>query len=163
MIIVNADDWGRSKTETEVAQSCYEAGRISSTTAMVFMEDSERAAARAQECGIDVGMHLNLSQRFSGASVPDNLRRHHERIVRFLTRSKYAQLLYQPLLAKAFDYVYKAQAEEYLRLFGEPPSHVDGHQHMHLCTNMVLGTLIPEGEKIRRDSLLSPVKKASST
>jgi predicted glycoside hydrolase/deacetylase ChbG (UPF0249 family) len=37
MLIVNADDWGRSVAETDSALRCYQAGRITSVSAMVFM------------------------------------------------------------------------------------------------------------------------------
>ncbi len=43
MIVINADDLGRTEAETEAALSCFNQGRITSTSAMVFMEDSERA------------------------------------------------------------------------------------------------------------------------
>jgi len=44
MLIINADDFGRSWEETDVAHSCIRRGQITSVTAMVFMHDSERAA-----------------------------------------------------------------------------------------------------------------------
>ena len=45
MLTVNADDWGRSRAETDAALQCHGKKRITSVSAMVFMEDSERAAA----------------------------------------------------------------------------------------------------------------------
>ena len=47
MLIINADDFGRSVGETNAALECYIAGRITSVSAMVFMADSERAAELA--------------------------------------------------------------------------------------------------------------------
>jgi len=44
MLIINADDFGRSELETDVILKCYHERRITSTTAMVFMADSVRAA-----------------------------------------------------------------------------------------------------------------------
>jgi predicted glycoside hydrolase/deacetylase ChbG (UPF0249 family) len=55
MIIVNADDWGRSPLETDAALACYRDERITSVSAMVFMEDSVRASELAKEAGIDPG------------------------------------------------------------------------------------------------------------
>src|SRR5437868_14435949 len=43
---LNADDWGRSGAETDAALRCYKGGRITSVSAMVFMQDSERADRR---------------------------------------------------------------------------------------------------------------------
>jgi chitin disaccharide deacetylase len=151
MIIVNADDWGRSRDDTNATQSCYEAGRITSVSAMVFMDDSERAADLAKEMGMDVGLHLNLSQRFSGTCRDSSLLRRHERITSFLTRSRYAVVLYNPALRQDFDYAYQAQLAEFHRLYGARPSHVDGHQHKHLCANMLFDKVIPKGEKVRRN------------
>ena len=33
-----------------------------------------------------------------------------------------------------------------MRLYGKLPSHVDGHQHRHLCANMLIDPIIPEGQ-----------------
>jgi chitin disaccharide deacetylase len=150
MLIVNADDLGRSIEETDLAAACFAAGRITSTTAMVFMEDSARAAHMARATGIDVGLHLNLSQPFTAAGVPVSLRRSHDAIVRFLSASRYAVLFYQPLLRRAFRDVVRAQLDEFARLYGRQPSHLDGHQHQHLCANVLLDGLLPEGRRIRR-------------
>jgi predicted glycoside hydrolase/deacetylase ChbG (UPF0249 family) len=150
MLIVNADDFGRSIAETDVVAACHAAGRITSTTAMVFMEDSARAARLANGIGIDVGLHLNLTQPFTGPGVPPSIRRSHESVVRFLSGSKYAVVLYQPLLRRAFREVVGAQIDEFARLYGRQPSHIDGHQHQHLCANVLIDGVLPPGQRIRR-------------
>jgi predicted glycoside hydrolase/deacetylase ChbG (UPF0249 family) len=160
MLIVNADDWGRSKAETDAAFSCFKQGRITSATAMVFMEDSARGADLAGTAGIDVGLHLNLSQTFS-VEVPSKLRGYHEQIVRFLTTHKYAMVFYHPLLREQFRYVYSAQVEEFHRLFGKLPSHIDGHQHKHYCSNMLIDRIMPEGQKVRRTFSFGPGDKSA--
>ena len=160
MLIVNADDLGRFKTTTDAALSCYAKKRITSTSVMVFMEDSERAAELALSSGIDVGLHVNLSERFSAGSVPVRLRDYHDQICRFLTASKYALLLYHPLLAGKFRYVFEAQYEEFLRLYGRAPSHFDGHQHMHLASNMLIQRILPAGTKVRRSFSFRPGEKS---
>ena len=159
MIIINADDWGRTRTETDAALSCYKEGRITSVSAMVFMEDSVRAADVAKDAGIDAGLHLNLSQRFTGGGYTGLQQEHHNRIVHYLTLNKYALLFYNPALRKQFRYVYQAQLEEFLRLYGRPPSHIDGHHHMHLCTNMLLDRVVPNNEKVRRNFSFWPGEK----
>src|SRR5579864_3158503 len=113
MIIVNADDFGRSRGETDVALRCYKRGRITSTTAMVFMSDSSRAAELAQDSSIDVGLHLNLSQPFTGQVQSSLLQEYHGRVVRFITLSKYSLIVYNPALRREFRYVYQAQADEF--------------------------------------------------
>lgn len=159
MIIINADDWGRSRTETDLALSCYREGRITSVSAMVFMEDSARAADLAKEVGIDVGLHLNLSERFTGEVRIGSLRDYHDRIVCFLALNKYAFLFYKPSLRKEFRYVYQAQVDEFVRLYQRTPSHINGHHHQHLCANMLLDRVIPTGEKVRRNFHFWPGEK----
>lgn len=126
---------------------------------MVFMEDSARAARIANERSIDIGLHLNLIQRFSGEVPSGPLAERHDRIVRFLGAHKYAFLIYHPMLRNDFRYVYQAQLGEFVRLYGRPPSHIDGHHHQHLCTNMLLDGIIPEGEKVRRSFHFWPGEK----
>jgi predicted glycoside hydrolase/deacetylase ChbG (UPF0249 family) len=159
MLIVNADDWGRSAGETDRALSCVRNGRVTSVTAMVFMQDSHRAAAIAKDASLDVGLHLNLTQPFTGEVADARLIEVHRRIVRFLRASKYALLFYNPLLRDAFRFAYRAQATEFERLYGRPPSHIDGHQHMHLCSNMLIGEIIPPGTKVRRSFTFFPGEK----
>jgi predicted glycoside hydrolase/deacetylase ChbG (UPF0249 family) len=118
---------------------------------MVFMEDSERAAELAKEAGIDVGLHLNLSQQFTAIPPGNSIQEHHARVVRFMTSGPYALVLYNPILRRPFRYVYQAQFEEFERLYGRRPSHIDGHQHRHLCANMLLDQIIHPRERVRRN------------
>src|SRR5689334_25065042 len=138
MLIVNADDLGRDQSTTDAILACYQNARITSTSAMVFMEDSERAAHLALRSGIDVGLHINLSERFTAADISSELRSSHDRICRVLRASKYALLFYRPWLCRHFRLVYEAQHREFFRLYGRAPSHFDGHQHMHLASNILI-------------------------
>jgi chitin disaccharide deacetylase len=160
VIIINADDFGRSEAETDAALHCFENGRLTSATAMVFMQDSSRAADAANAVGLDVGLHLNLSQAFDVAA-PARVQECHARIVRFLARSKYASIVYHPGLREQFRYVYHAQVEEFVRLYGRHPSHIDGHQHKHLCTNMLVDAIIPARERVRRSFSFWPGEKSA--
>ncbi len=161
MIIINADDYGRSRAESDATLACYRSGRITSATAMVFMDDSERAAVLANEIGMDVGLHLNLSQQFTSRAAGGRLKDCHDRVVRFLTSSKYALLLYNPVLRRQFQYVYQAQVEEFARVYGRQPSHVDGHQHRHLCANVLIDGVIPENQRVRRSFSFWPGEKGA--
>jgi predicted glycoside hydrolase/deacetylase ChbG (UPF0249 family) len=160
MLIINADDWGRSMAETDAAFRCYKQGRITSVSAMVFMQDSERAAELAKENAFDAALHLNFSETFTGRNISVHLRECHNRLVRYLRRNKYSQLFYNPFLREAFSYSYHAQVEEFGRFFGKPPSRVDGHHHMHLCANLLLSKLIPAGTKVRRNFSFCPGEKS---
>jgi predicted glycoside hydrolase/deacetylase ChbG (UPF0249 family) len=161
LIIINADDWGGWKSATDAALTVFEKKRISSVSAMVFMDDSARAAELAKGTDLDVGLHLNLNQDFSGANCPPSVKRSQERIRRFLKLNKYALLIYNPLLRKDFHHVYEAQATEFVRLYARQPSHVDGHRHMHLCSNMLLDGIIPGGQKVRRSFSFWPGEKSA--
>ena len=148
MLTINADDWGRSREETDCTFACHALGSITSVSAMVFMKDSERAAQIARAEGVDAGLHLNFTEAFTG-DAPTRLRETQGRIARFLKRSKYALLFYHPRLRNAFRYVYEAQAEEFQRVYGRPPARFDGHQHMHLCSNMLFDRILPRGLRVR--------------
>lgn len=150
MLIVNADDLGRCREDTDSALACHARGRITSTSAMVFMADSSRAAALARDTTLPIGLHLNLSEPFSAPQVPAELRARHDRVCRFLRSSRYALLLFHPLLARDFAEVVTAQFAEFRLLYGREPSHVDGHQHMHLCSNVLAQGLLPPGARVRR-------------
>src|SRR4051812_44794927 len=76
-VIVNADDWGAQAVTTDRILDCIRHGSVSSTSAMVFMEDSERAADVAREYGVSTGLHLNLTEAFTGTAVPSPLRDEH--------------------------------------------------------------------------------------
>jgi glycosyltransferase involved in cell wall biosynthesis/predicted glycoside hydrolase/deacetylase ChbG (UPF0249 family) len=117
----------------------------------MFMEDSERAAALAIASGLNVGLHINFTEIFTASYVPAPLRRSHERLRRFLRTNKYALVIYNPFLRSAFHEVFAAQFEEFSRLYGRVPSRIDGHQHMHLCTNMLVDGLFPAGARVRRN------------
>ena len=117
---------------------------------MVFMQDSERASRLALESGIDAGLHLNFSELFTGSAVPASVRASHDRVCRVLRSSKYSLLLYRPWLNSAFRELIEAQQAEFRRLFGKQPSHLDGHQHMHLATNILWQQMLPAGAKVRR-------------
>src|SRR4030067_375519 len=159
MLIINADDIGRCKNATDRAITCYRKERITSISAIVYMEAPERAADLATSAGIDVGLHINLSENFTGDTASTRLRDDQDRICRFLWRSKYALLFYNPYLRSQFRYVFQAQYEEFIRLYGQPPSHMDGHFHMHLASNMLIDRVIPYGTNVRRNFTFALAEK----
>jgi len=159
-LIVNADDWGRDIETTNRILECVTIGTVSSTSAMVFMKDSERAANLARERGVDFGLHLNFTMRFSSPDCPSRLREHQERVIRYLRRNRFAQAVYHPGLASSFKYVAAAQIEEFERTFGVTPRRLDGHHHMHLCANVLFGRLLPAGTMVRRSFSFRPSEKS---
>jgi predicted glycoside hydrolase/deacetylase ChbG (UPF0249 family) len=159
MLIINADDFGITRSATDRIIAAYRHGAVTSTSAMVFMEDSERAAELAKESGIDTGLHLNFTQPFTGSTRNSHSAEQQEQIGRFLRYNKFGQLFYHPGLRRQFRVSFQVQLDEFLRLFGKPPSHFDGHHHMHLCANMLFDQVIPNGEKVRRSFSFLPERR----
>jgi predicted glycoside hydrolase/deacetylase ChbG (UPF0249 family) len=151
VLILNADDWGRDHKNTQCIFECIQVGTVSSTSAMVFMEDSERAAGLARENEIDAGLHLNLTTPFTTKNCPAAVADRQRKLVSFLTRFSMAQAFFHPGLVSEFEYVVKAQLEEFERLYQAAPKRIDGHHHMHLCTNVVYQELLPAGTVVRRN------------
>lgn len=161
ILIINADDWGRNREATDPTLECFLGKAVSSVSAMVYMEDSERAAQLALSSEVDAGLHLNLTTPFSAAGVPAALTWHHERVIGYLTRHRFAQVLFHPGLHRSFQYVVAAQLDEFRRLYQKAPDRVDGHHHMHLCANVLLAGLLPEGTIARRNFSFRPGQKSA--
>lgn len=159
-LIINADDWGRDLKTTDRIQSCVSQGAVSSVSAMVFMEDSERAAMMGREAGIDAGLHLNFTTPFSAPDCPSGVLTRQLDVARYLLRHRLSQAIYNPLLARSFQYIVAAQVEEYCRLYGTAPERLDGHHHMHLCANVIIGGLLPRDTRVRRNFSFEPGEKS---
>jgi hypothetical protein len=78
----------------------------------------------------------------------------------YLHGHRFAQVVFNPLLARYFEYVVAAQLDEYCRLYGAPPERLDGHHHMHLCSNVLWGGLLPSGTTVRRNFSFQPGEKS---
>jgi predicted glycoside hydrolase/deacetylase ChbG (UPF0249 family) len=149
-LILNADDWGLDRDTTDRTLECIQRGAVSSVSAMVFMEDSKRAAAVGREQGIDAGLHLNFTAPFSAANCPPRLVECQDRVAAYLVRNPFARGIFHPLLIRPFEYLVAAQREEFRQLYGADPQRFDGHHHMHLSANVLLGGLLPVGTLVRQ-------------
>lgn len=127
LLIVNADDLGFSRRVTDAAVRAFEAGTISSATAMVWMRDSERAAGIARERGLPVGLHLNLTVEFAAASVPRGPRERQRKLVEHFGHPG-APAAGRPGTLALGDAV-RDQLERLRETYGDP-THVDGHHHV---------------------------------
>lgn len=159
ILIINADDWGREERVTDRIYDCIACGAVSSTSAMVFMEDSERAAEIAREHNVDAGLHLNFTTPFSAYNTPGELTKHQQKIADYLLGRWANQVGFHPGLTPSFEYVVAAQIEEYRRLYGVDPERMDGHHHMHLCANVLFGHLLPREIVVRRNFSFQPGEK----
>jgi hypothetical protein len=151
LLIVNADDWGRDISTTNSILDCLGPGGVSAVSAMVFMEDSERAATLARERAVETGLHLNLTTAFSAKGLPAGLLKRQQQVSSYLRRHRVAPYVFNPALMRAFAYVVAAQLDEFRRLYGMEPTRIDGHHHMHLCANVLVGRLLPAGTLVRRN------------
>jgi predicted glycoside hydrolase/deacetylase ChbG (UPF0249 family) len=158
-LIINADDWGRDAQTTDRTLECFQKGRLSSASGMVFMEDSERAASLAREHSLDVALHLNLSTPFAAPGTPSRLHAHHQKLRNYLRAHRLARVLYNPGLANSFEYAVRSQFEEFSRIYGRMPDRIDGHHHMHLAANVLLQGLLPPGTIVRRHFSYEPGEK----
>jgi chitin disaccharide deacetylase len=159
MLTFHADDWGRTREDTDAILKCFQQGSVSGTSAMVFMEDSDRSAQLSKECHIPTGLHLNFTEPFSG-NCDGELRKRLRRVSKFLNLHKFACVLYNPFLRSDFTSLYKEQIQEFIRLYGRPPHRIDGHRHMHLCANMLVASHIPAGTHVRRQQSFWPERKS---
>lgn len=160
LLMVNADDWGRDRATTDRTLDCVRCGSVTSVSAMVFMEDSHRAATVALEHTIDTGLHINLTSAFSEKGCAEKLLEYQSKIARYLLCHRLAQAVFHPGLMVEFDYVVKSQIDEFERLYGHAPIRIDGHHHMHLCANVLFQCLLPGNTMVRRNFSLEPGEKS---
>ncbi len=158
-LIINADDWGRDRQTTDRISECLAPGRVSTVSAMVFMQDSSRAAEKARENDTDAGLHLNLTTAFSAPYCQPQLAEQQRRLREYLGRNRFARAVFHPGLARSFEYVVTAQLDEFRRLYGADPNRLDGHHHMHLCANVLRQELLPAGIFVRRNFSFGPGDK----
>ncbi len=150
LLIVNADDLGLEQAETDAILDCFGRGTITSATAMVWMRDSARAAELARTAGIPVGLHLNLIEPFTAPDVPEEIAATQRRVVDWLRSARGDRYMYHPRWAPDFERCIGAQLARFAELYGSAPTHVDGHQHMHLVPNALLTRALWRVKRCRR-------------
>lgn len=158
LLIVNADDLGLGRTETEAILDCFARGAITSATALVWMGDSARAAELARATRLPVGLHLNLIEPFTAPEVPAAVADRQMRVVRRLRSRGLATQLYHPGWARDFELCIADQLQRFEQLYGRAPTHVDGHQHMHLAFNALFAHALRPVDKIRRPVNRLPIE-----
>lgn len=131
LLIVNADDFGVNRRVTDAILECFARGAISSATAMVWMSDSDRAAAVAAERGLPIGLHLNLTLPLNGTLTPEPVRARQRELTTYLGRDTWSKTRLRGAQAQLAGDVVTEQLERFRELYGEP-THVDGHHHVHL-------------------------------
>jgi len=112
ILIVNADDFGQSAAITRGILRAHQHGIVTSTSLMVRGLAAEFAAEHAGD--LDLGLHIDLGEWAyrDGAWVAV-----YERV----------RLDDMPTIEDEIDF----QLNEFHRLTGKSPSHLDSHQHVH--------------------------------
>lgn len=169
LLIVNADDWGGERRSTAPILEAFRAGRVTSTTAMVYMEDSARAAEIAKHEGLPVGLHLNLTQPFSDPDTPPAVRERQRRVAATFAgqgrdghpgTSQLRRWLYDPRVARNVTAALHDQIDCFEALYGCPPTHFDGHNYVDLTPNVFLSPALPRGAKMRNSLDRYPLPKS---
>jgi predicted glycoside hydrolase/deacetylase ChbG (UPF0249 family) len=114
-LIVNADDFGQSAGVTEGIIRCHRDGIVTSASLMVRWPRAAEAAAYARaHPDFSVGLHLDLGE--------------------WVCRDRTWTMLYEvvaPDDPPALEREIAAQLDEFRRLTGCEPTHIDSHQHVH--------------------------------
>lgn len=131
VLIVNADDFGRSVGINRGVIRCHEEGIVTSASLMVRWPEAEDAAAWARRTSLSVGLHLDLG---------DWEWREGEWHIRYEVVDR------EDLDAIAAEI--ERQLARFERLIGRPPTHLDTHQHVHLKYPPVLQALGPAGQRL---------------
>jgi hypothetical protein len=131
MIIVNADDFGRSRATNQAVIACFKMRAISSATIMANMPFFDEACAAATDLclGRDIGIHINITE---GTPLTDRIRN----VSMFCNCS--GQFQYRRLMSRFLNSEErKALSEEVVeqisrcRQNGLTLSHADSHHHVH--------------------------------
>jgi predicted glycoside hydrolase/deacetylase ChbG (UPF0249 family) len=143
VLIINADDLGGSREATDAIGSCFDAGAITSATLMVNMTDSARAAELAREKGWPIGLHLNLTQAFDDPALSQADFERHRQVVAYFEGNLRQRRLWpevRPAVRRLVGEEMSAQIDEFERVAGMAPTHIDSHHHSH-TTKVVLSLL----------------------
>ncbi|HEX5307724.1 MAG TPA: ChbG/HpnK family deacetylase [Solirubrobacteraceae bacterium] len=165
LLIVNADDWGGFRSGTDAIEACFQAGAITSSTAMMYMSDSRRAAELAQERARPIGLHLNLTQPFDAPDVPAAVRERQRRLcLHFapLARRRWVASPFPSVHALVADAI-RDQLEQFQRQYGRQPTHLDSHHHVHVCPDVFASGALARGMRVRQTVSVLPGKRDPAT
>jgi predicted glycoside hydrolase/deacetylase ChbG (UPF0249 family) len=130
VLVVNADDLGRSPGVNRGVIRAHEEGVVTSASLMVRWPAAEDAAAYARDRALSVGLHFDIGEWV------------------YLDGDWHAR--YRVLADETAEEVAAelgGQLERFERLIGRPPTHLDSHQHVHL-TEPVRTPLLQAGERL---------------
>ncbi|MDD6070719.1 MAG: ChbG/HpnK family deacetylase [Clostridiales bacterium] len=134
-MIINADDFGKSKEVNSAIVEAFDKGFIHRTTLMVNMPYADEAVKLAEKSGFadKVGLHLNLTE---GEPLTDGIKSNplfcdengHFHALFHMT-VKHRLYMNRKAAGQVYDEL-KAQLEKY-REYGFCLWHIDSHHHVH--------------------------------
>jgi chitin disaccharide deacetylase len=130
VLVVNADDFGRSPGVNRGVIKAHTDGIVTSATLMVRWPAAEEAAAYARRSSLSLGFHLDLGD--------------------WQYRDGQSHALYEVLEEESPEAVaneIERQLERFERVTGRSPTHLDSHQHVHLA-EPVRSALLRAGERL---------------
>ncbi len=147
LLIVNADDFGGNRLATDRILECFAANAITSTSAMMYMSDSRRAAELWRASELPVGLHLNLTQTFEDPQTPQDVRARQARAIAYFASGRRRRFTYNPFVSTLIKACVADQLAHFRQLFDREPTHIDGHNHVHLSPTALLA--LPRGARVR--------------
>jgi len=139
--LINADDLGSSTQRSHGIFLCFEQGVVRSASIIPNMGDSARAAKHAREKKLTCGLHLNLTDE-SPVSNPKDVETLVDAQGNFQGDAGLRRLLAEGGIDRThLEREMRAQVEWMFDHYGYP-SHVDGHQHIHVHP-LVFPLLVP--------------------
>jgi predicted glycoside hydrolase/deacetylase ChbG (UPF0249 family) len=154
-IILNADDYALSRGITDAILALAEAGRLSSTSAMVteFGWARDAGALKALRGRLAIGLHLNLTDGVPLGPMPNlaptGTFPHRPQVMR--------RALVRHLDRNEIRMEVRRQLARFDEELGFPPDFVDGHHHVHVFPVVrealieALRERFPEGGPLIRD------------
>jgi predicted glycoside hydrolase/deacetylase ChbG (UPF0249 family) len=121
-VAICVDDFGLHGGVNQAALELARAGRVTAISAMVGAPawvGGAAALAGLDPDRVDVGLHLDLTEYLLQMARPGSLAR--------LVAAAYTRRLHTADLVREIQ----AQFDVFEAALGRPPSHLDGHQHVH--------------------------------
>lgn len=133
-LIINADDFGLTKSVNKAVFELAEKGSLTSTTVMVNMPCWEEAAQLISYPHMGIGLHFNLTQGkpiSDPQAIPSLVNEHGEfySFAQFRNRCKKNLIKKQEVLTEL-----AAQFNKLYALLGDRFTHIDSHQGVHKYT-----------------------------
>jgi predicted glycoside hydrolase/deacetylase ChbG (UPF0249 family) len=134
-IVVNADDLGIDMRRDAGIFELLDAGAVTQASLLVRGRNARAAASRAREKGHELGLHLDLTETDPCApkdEIATLLDRDGKKLGKHGLREAAARVDLAHVAREA-----EAQIEAFETLMGKKPTHVDGHQHVHVVPRFV--------------------------